>query len=477
MRLEIATVLLFVMTIQIMSQEKNFVERRSSAGEIDYILNNSGQVGYSSELNLSGFVWPRGSDAQYIYGVGISIFTKLPTGENRNFYTYHPNTSKSDFTIGSYLDSVEPTNSKYKVYNSNDYDRFSGIAKEDYLKDYRWPIWVGNTVLSRSYGQYVISNAERTRSLSSPRIRSIEDMATIVKVDDSYPIEKTPNPKEFEDFRLDVETRTYTLESLPNALFISWVVHNRSRRDLDSISIAPIIDVDITRASQRFKGVDNDIMHVADDNSFAVFSTEISETEQGEDFNYMVIDYYDMLDLEYNDSFIYRFSNYGFYNLDLNTDYGFFEMESVLESDTIKTINGEIKVISPSHRFSLDAGRKAGLTIQILMLPADANYPNFPDENFEDLESDLSANWYTFYNKVRTSVANTEKEELDLFPNPARNYINIDSKYELEIAEIISLEGKVVHTSTGTDRIDISSLQSGIYILRIGKFSQKFVVK
>ncbi|MFN3196218.1 MAG: T9SS type A sorting domain-containing protein [Chlorobiota bacterium] len=477
MLLKITTVLTFLISIQLISQEKNFFERRSTVGEIDFILNNLGQVGYSSALNQSGFVWPKGSDAQYIYGAGLAIFTKLPNGENRNFYTYNPNTASSDFTIGSHADTSEPTTSKYRVYNSNDYDRLSGIANEEFYNEYRWPIWVGNSVLDLRYGQYVISNAERSRSLSSPRIRSLEDMATITKIDDSYPIDKTPNPKEFEDFRLDVETRTYTLESLPNALFISWVIHNRSTRDLDSISIAPIVDVDITRASQRFKGVDNDIMYLPEDNSFAVFATKIGDTEEGNEFNYMVIDYYNYLDLEFHDELIYGYNNIGFFNLDLNTDYSFFEMESVLETDTIKSISGEINVISPSERFSLDAGKKAGLTIQILMIPADNNYPIFSDEKFEDLELDLSANWYTFYTKVRTNVEHTDSDELDLFPNPASDFINFDNKYVQELVEIISLDGKVVLTSTGKTKINISTLQSGAYILKIGEQSQQFIVE
>jgi hypothetical protein len=477
MLLKFAIALTFLVSIQLVSQEKNFVERRSTTGEIDFIFNNSGQVGFNQELNKSGFVWPKGSDAQYIYGAGLAIFTKLPNGENRNFYTYNPNTANSDFTIGSHADTSEPTSSKYRVYNSNDYDRLSGIANDEFYSEYRWPVWHGNTAFDLRYGKYIINNAERSRSFSNPSIRSLENMVTINKSDDSYPIEKIPNPKEFEDFRLDIETRTYTLESLPNALFISWVIHNRSTRDLDSISIAPIVDVDITRASQRFKGVDNDIMYLPEDNSFAVFATEIGETEKGEGFNYMVIDYYNYLDFEFHDELLYGSYNYGFFNLGLNTDYGFFEMESILETDTIKTINGEIKVVSPSHRFSLDAGKKAGLTIQILMIPADNNYPNFMDKKFEELELNLSDNWYTFYTKVRTEVNTTEENTIKLYPNPATDFVNIDNKYVQEFVEIISLDGKVVLTSTGKTKIDISTLQSGAYILKIGEQSQKFIVE
>ncbi len=476
MRLKTATILIFLTTIQLVSQE-HFVERRSSVGEIGFILNNLGQVGYSSELNQSRFVWPKGSDAQYIYGAGLAIFTKLPNGENRNFYTYHPNTSKSDFTIGSYADTSEPTESKYRVYNSNDYDIYSGIAKEEFMNEFRWPVWVGNNKFEKIYGNYIIKNSERTRTISRPEIRSEEDMVTIAKIDASYPIEKIPNPKESGDLRIDVETKTYTLENLPNVLFITWIVHNRGTKILDSVSIAPIVDIDITRASQRFKGVDNDIMLLPEDDSYAVFATEVDETEKGEEFQYMVIDNDYKIDIEYNENQNLSRLNYGVYNLGLETDYSFFQMEDYIQPDSVKKITGEIKVFSPSHRFNLLAGKKVVLTLQILMFPANDDYPEFPKQGIENLGQVLDNNWIEFYREVRTNVDITEIRELDLFPNPARNFINIDSKYKADLVEIISLEGKVVKTSKGLDSIDITSLQSGVYILRIGEMSRKFIVE
>lgn len=477
MFLKIALVLSFFISIQLISQEKNFVERRSTTGEIDFIFNNSGQVGFNQELNKSGFVWPKGSDAQYIYGAGLAIFTKLPNGENRNFYTYNPNTANSDFTIGSYADTSEPTISKYRVYNSNDYDRLSGIANDEFYSEYRWPVWHGNTAFDLRYGKYIINNAERTRSLSKPQIRTVEDMVSIVKIDDSYPIEKIPNPKEFEDLRIDVETKTYTLESLPHVLFITWIVHNRGTINLDSIAIAPLVDVDITRASQRFKGVDNDIMYLPEDESYAVFATEIGDTEKGEEFNYMIIDMYDIIHMELDDLRNQQIGNYNYYNFDLDTDYSFFAMEDYVGSDYKEKTISEMKLFSPTNRFDLIAGKKITLTIQIMMIPANDDYPEFPKKGIEDLGQVLDNNWSKFYGKVRTEVNTTEENTIKLYPNPATDFVNIDNKDVQELVEIISLDGKVVLTSNGKTKINISTLQSGAYILKIGEQSQKFIVE
>jgi len=191
----------------------------------------------------------------------------------------------------------------------------------------------------------------------------------------------------------------------------------------------------------------------------------------------MVIDNDYKIDIEYNENQNLSRLNYGVYNLGLETDYSFFQMEDYIQPDSVKKITGEIKVFSPSHRFNLLAGKKVVLTLQILMFPANDDYPEFPKQGIENLGQVLDNNWIEFYREVRTNVDITEIRELDLFPNPARNFINIDSKYKADLVEIISLEGKVVKTSKGLDSIDITSLQSGVYILRIGEMSRKFIVE
>jgi hypothetical protein len=73
--------------------------------------------------------------------------------------------------------------------------------------------------------------------------------------------------------------------------------------------------------------------------------------------------------------------------------------------------------------------------------------------------------------KMRANTASIKEvmnEELrvDLFPNPAQNEINLQLATELDRVELLDLNGKVILT-TQESTIDISSLPSGIYIVKV----------
>ncbi|MBI35926.1 MAG: hypothetical protein CMP67_11250 [Flavobacteriales bacterium] len=66
-----------------------------------------------------------------------------------------------------------------------------------------------------------------------------------------------------------------------------------------------------------------------------------------------------------------------------------------------------------------------------------------------------------------SSVSENDSKDWLLFPNPASNFINLQSKnaivdYKIEI---INSTGKVVRTSFATDKIDISDLSKGFYYI------------
>ncbi len=52
-------------------------------------------------------------------------------------------------------------------------------------------------------------------------------------------------------------------------------------------------------------------------------------------------------------------------------------------------------------------------------------------------------------------------------PNPARDFIRVSGAPELERATILDLTGKVVLEANGTDRIALTGLRNGAYLLRI----------
>ncbi|MDR3339363.1 MAG: InlB B-repeat-containing protein [Candidatus Symbiothrix sp.] len=81
----------------------------------------------------------------------------------------------------------------------------------------------------------------------------------------------------------------------------------------------------------------------------------------------------------------------------------------------------------------------------------------------------------TLYAKWTASTAITEvkKEDFKIYPNPAKNIINISGITEFDNVQISDLSGRIVKTlratslQDGAQTIDISTLPKGIYLLKI----------
>ncbi|MFY0605456.1 MAG: T9SS type A sorting domain-containing protein [Cyclobacteriaceae bacterium] len=59
---------------------------------------------------------------------------------------------------------------------------------------------------------------------------------------------------------------------------------------------------------------------------------------------------------------------------------------------------------------------------------------------------------------------------ISIYPNPSQDFLWIDSKAKIERVEIINEEGKILFLSnTGTKRVELSSLASGIYFLKVNQ--------
>jgi hypothetical protein len=61
-------------------------------------------------------------------------------------------------------------------------------------------------------------------------------------------------------------------------------------------------------------------------------------------------------------------------------------------------------------------------------------------------------------------------EQIRIYPNPASTEIHIDftgGKNQIERLRIVSIQGQALIQSRKTDRINISTLSEGVYILQI----------
>ena len=72
--------------------------------------------------------------------------------------------------------------------------------------------------------------------------------------------------------------------------------------------------------------------------------------------------------------------------------------------------------------------------------------------------------------QTTTSVTNLNESEIKLYPNPANDYINIDLPSVSGNISIVNITGKTIlkkDIRSSVERIDLSDLNSGIYLVRI----------
>lgn len=88
-------------------------------------------------------------------------------------------------------------------------------------------------------------------------------------------------------------------------------------------------------------------------------------------------------------------------------------------------------------------------------------------------------NGYPYLNMYAVKVEENEVVQFNVFPNPVRDVLNIDSNIKVYSVFIYDLTGKVVqqNSNDALNRIDISNLKSGIYLVQINdqKITKKIV--
>lgn len=88
-----------------------------------------------------------------------------------------------------------------------------------------------------------------------------------------------------------------------------------------------------------------------------------------------------------------------------------------------------------------------------------------------------TSNWARGFDVDNVSVANantlgvsaeTHENNVKIYPNPAKDLVNIAADISVTSIEIYSMTGKLIKTfSKETKQINVSELNSGIYLLRV----------
>ena len=473
----------------------------SSKGNIELTVTNNGMVGHNPATKKSGFIWPRGSNAQYLFGGGF-IFLKKAVTQALPYYTpeysYNFMDVTSSFVPGALADGNSlDTNlaSKYRVYSSNSYDKYSGQDLSDQAAP-RWPIWTDTDYLGSYYGDYKVDESERTRSLSKPLFKSDEDIVAIYKdTDTTVNLIRNYFGKHL-PAGIEAETRVYSYdnEAQKNVVFINWIITNTEVNEASLFSFAPVFDIDITKITNAFTGIDNDIILFPEDSSYVSFATEMEEYEEGEDFGYIsfkwvqrpfIRNYYLTNDSSLSN---YELEEYGYKQLPNDNDYksyeyGLFEWTQGFESKT------DQKFFMPTYDFRIPANQSASFVMQINMTPPNKDYPNMDDDNRKKIEAELEANEIFFKERLTSVEVTEEQSQISVYPNPTKDgKINVELDVPLGeqmTIELFDLAGNTLSTVyQGLHHKQLYELHLGInaagtYLLRftIGDkiYSKKFV--
>jgi hypothetical protein len=80
---------------------------------------------------------------------------------------------------------------------------------------------------------------------------------------------------------------------------------------------------------------------------------------------------------------------------------------------------------------------------------------------------------------ISTGIKNIKNSNIKIYPNPTNNIINIEglNKNENNTIQIFDVQGKLVITKTITEKgtIDLSELNKGVYVIKIGELAQRTV--
>ncbi len=134
------------------------------------------------------------------------------------------------------------------------------------------------------------------------------------------------------------------------------------------------------------------------------------------------------------------------------------------------------------HGFDVSGGDSdvIGLGGRDCQVAWDSDDPEMPDAT-----EDLAWNDRTMFGIVSlatvtdwvwppSSIEPTVESNISVYPNPAVNSINFDIE-GLQTVEIYSITGVQVMVVESTGQVDISDLNSGLYVARIGNHSVRFV--
>ncbi len=508
--------------------------QKSTAGNVELYHTNYGILGFEPQKNTGGGYWPRGSQNQYIYGSGLwfGAQKQSPDGTGLKNYVeigYNPNNGLSWFVPGMVADgekASEDLKDKYRLYFSTDFNEDNGapIYAED---GPNWPLWISDTAKKYHYGaykhDYVGDIAERNTAAYplGPLYVSDEDILSIYKDTDLEKYEGGAAKRKAQGYPLGLEIRTnvysWDKEDMKDIVIVSQMIKNTSQETLYNCWAAGFYDIDLVYTPSGPIGASNDrAKFFTEDESLnlGVAWTETTQGEDGRNFGYIGISILESPAVDgsgfiRNDKLIYdpdeqlglkTFSTYNIAEDILGDDERYNYMSKMTKDED--TGPSDKRMFLATGPFNMKPGDVARVTFAInFAMPAKGGEADGTLEDIEGLkgkaynsgnapQSQEYNNSLTgalklakdrYYNVILPTIVqndNYNKANIDIYPNPAGDYIYIrnfpESNYGSDYY-IYSIEGIIAGSGKTASRIDISSLPAGFYQFRSGQLRINFI--
>jgi hypothetical protein len=485
--------------------------QRNSNSNFEYFLSNYGILFNTIDAtNSGGGFWPRGSINQYVFGGGLWFAAiKEHNGEDTKYCTisYNPNNGKSWLVPGRIEDGDEADENlinKYRVYFSTDMRSDGTPIIADYGPN--WPLWIDNDYEGDYFGSYIHDTTLRNSDDGfEPAFISCEDVFCTYKDTDLSRYDGGGELREYMGYPLRTQWEQ-TIYSLEDAIIIKFRIINMSDDTLKDCWLAPLIDFDIATKLNASIGCTNDrLTYYFPDESLnmAVAWSNADLGERDNRFGYAglsmistpVVDDngYIIKTAEHCDKDQLGLRTFRSWALqeDVNEDAPRYNMVSSQLFDGDKGPR-DIRALMATGPFHMKPGDDAELSILInFAMPVNGGDATGEWEDMELLVENARNIQRLFCENCFTKVNVSEKNEdidIALYPNPASDFIVIESNSLIKNVEIIDILGNLkIDYSDRSNRIMIkledqsgNELSSGFYSCIIstehGRIFKRFIV-
>lgn len=453
--------------------------------------------------------------------------------------SYCPLRGKSVFSPGKYNDSdtyfdvingdtvFKYKDQKYRVYRSTDFDTDTGIPKMT-TDGANWPLWIDPAQETYHFGtpahDYVFDMDKRnpTAYPEGPMFISDEDFVTIMHdMDMNRHFTMNREDAEAKGYPLGLQVRqhayTWDNEEMEDVVILSMLFENTSEDTLYDAFVGYVVDADILSIenlenSAKGHGTDNDhTRYFVEDPSLNLGYawSSVGPAEEGAELGYLGISLIETPAVDdkhflRSDKLLYSpeeqvgISSFPDWPItrDLTDDWSQYQWISGDNFADDCNFGKDRRIMLVTGPINMLPGDKFHFAVALTFAdPAKGGEPDGTPEDVTGLyggkiknglmaesNSLIGKNYFAKEKYYEGIAVQRVKEELitagrlPVFPNPASEKVNLPEKLLAPKSfNIYSTNGEIVLAGTADSQIDISELNSGMYLILIDGKTYKFI--